>query len=78
MSQNSFTGAAREAAGRFQDTVGDFVDDAQTQARGKYNQARGQAESARGDAAELIREQPLMAGLAILAIGYIIGRLRIL
>jgi uncharacterized protein YjbJ (UPF0337 family) len=35
MSQNSFTGAAREAAGRFQDTVGDFVDDAQTQARGK-------------------------------------------
>ncbi len=78
MNQNAFTGAARNAAGRIQDAVGDFADDAQAQARGKYNQARGQAESAVGDAAELIREQPLMAGLAILAIGYIIGRLRIL
>ena len=78
MSQNQFTGAARDAAGRIQDTVGDFVGDAQTQAKGKYNQARGQAEGAIGDAADLIREQPLMAGLAILAIGYFIGRLRIL
>jgi uncharacterized protein YjbJ (UPF0337 family) len=78
MSQNTFTGAARDAAGRIQDTIGDYADDAQAQARGKYKQARGQAESAMGDAAELIKEQPLMAGLAILAIGYIIGRLRIL
>jgi uncharacterized protein YjbJ (UPF0337 family) len=77
MSQN-FSGAARDAAGRIQDAVGDFTDDARTQARGKYNQARGQAEGAMCDAAELIREQPLVAGLAILAIGYIIGRLRIL
>jgi uncharacterized protein YjbJ (UPF0337 family) len=78
MSHHSFTGAARDAAGRIQDAVGDFADDAQSQARGKYNQARGQAESAMDDAAELIRQQPLVAGLAILAIGYIIGRLRIL
>lgn len=78
MSQNSFTGAAREAAGRAQEAVGDFADDTQTRARGTYNQVRGQAEGAMGDAAELIREQPLMAGIAILAIGYIIGRLRIL
>jgi uncharacterized protein YjbJ (UPF0337 family) len=78
MNQNQFTGAARDAAGRIQDTISDFADDAQSQARGKYKQARGQAESAMGDAAELIKEQPLMAGLAILAIGYIIGRLRIL
>jgi uncharacterized protein YjbJ (UPF0337 family) len=78
MSQNTFAGAARDTAGRIQDTIGDFAGDAQAQARGKYNRARGQAESAMGDAAELIKEQPLMAGLAILAIGYIIGRLRIL
>jgi uncharacterized protein YjbJ (UPF0337 family) len=78
MNQNQFTGAARDAAGRIQDTVGEFMDDAETRARGTYKQARGQAESAAGDAAELIREQPLMAGLAILAIGYVIGRLRIL
>ena len=38
MSQKTFTGAARDAAGRIQDTVGDFVDDAQIQARGKYSQ----------------------------------------
>jgi uncharacterized protein YjbJ (UPF0337 family) len=78
MSQNTFTGAARDAAGRIQDSIGDLADDAQAQARGRYKQARGQAETAMGDAAELIREQPLMAGLAILAIGYIVGRLRIL
>ena len=78
MNQNTFSGAARDAAGRIQDAVGDFSDDAQTRARGTYNQARGQAESAAGDAADLIREQPLMAALAILAIGYVIGRLRIL
>ncbi len=78
MSQNSFTGAARDAASRAQEAAGDFADDAQTRMRGTYNQARGQAEGAMGDAAEMIREQPLMAGIAILAIGYIIGRLRIL
>jgi uncharacterized protein YjbJ (UPF0337 family) len=78
MNQNQFTGAARDAAGRIQDTAGDLMGDAQTQARGTYNQVRGQAEGAMGDAAELIREQPLLAGLAILAIGYVIGRLRIL
>jgi uncharacterized protein YjbJ (UPF0337 family) len=78
MSPNTFSDAARDAAGRVQDAVGDFAEDAQSRARGTYKQARSQAEGAMGDAAELIKEQPLMAGLAILAIGYIIGRLRIL
>jgi ElaB/YqjD/DUF883 family membrane-anchored ribosome-binding protein len=78
MSQNPFSSAARDAAGRVQDAVEDFAEDARGRARGTYKQARSQAEGAVGDAAELIREQPLMAGLAILAIGYIIGRLRIL
>jgi uncharacterized protein YjbJ (UPF0337 family) len=78
MNQNQFTGAARDAAGRVQDAVGGFAGDAETQVRGKINQARGQAESALGDATDMIREQPLVAGLAILAIGYLLGRLRIL
>ncbi len=78
MSKQSFTGSARDAAGRIQDAVGDFADDAQSQARGRYKQARGQAEHVMDDAADMIREQPLIAGLAILAIGYLIGRLRLL
>ena len=78
MNQNTFSGAARDAAGRVQDAVGGFAGDADTQIRGKLNQARGQAESALGDATDMIREQPLVAGLAILAIGYLLGRLRIL
>ncbi len=61
-----------------QDAVGGFAGDAETQVRVKINQARGQAESALGDASDMIREQPLVAGLAILAIGYLLGRLRIL
>jgi uncharacterized protein YjbJ (UPF0337 family) len=78
MDQNKFTGAARDAAGRVQDAVGGFAGDADTQLRGKINQARGQAEGYLGDAGDMIREQPLVAGLAILAIGYLLGRMRIL
>ncbi|WP_158802219.1 MULTISPECIES: CsbD family protein [unclassified Acidisoma] len=78
MSENRFTGAARDAAGKVQEAVGDFAGDARTQVRGKVNQARGQAEDVMGDAADMIRDQPLVAALVLIGVGYLIGRLRLL
>ncbi|GAB0114528.1 CsbD family protein [Acidisoma sp. C75] len=78
MRRHSLSDSARDAAGRIQDAVGSFADEAQDEARRRYRVARGQAESYVDDAADRIREQPLIAGLAILAIGYILGRLRVL
>lgn len=78
MGRSQFSASARDAAGRIQDAVGDFADDAQDEARRRYRTARGYAEGYVDEAADRIREQPLMAGLAILAIGYILGRLRVL
>ena len=46
--------------------------------RGKVNQARGQAEDVMGDAADMIRDQPLVAALVLIGVGYLIGRLRLL
>ena len=78
MSENRFTGAARDAAGKVQEAVGDFAGDARAQVRGKVNQARGQAEDVMGDAADMIRDQPLVAALVLIGVGYLIGRLRLL
>ena len=78
MARSNFSDSARDAAGRIQDAVGDYADDAQDVARRRYRTARGQAEGYLGEATDRIREQPLVAGLAILAIGYILGRLRVI
>ncbi|MCB8876504.1 CsbD family protein [Acidisoma silvae] len=78
MGRSTFSSSARDTAGRIQDAVGDFADDAQDEARRRYRSARGQAEGYVEEATDRIREQPLVAGLAILAIGYLLGRLRIL
>ncbi|GAB0117126.1 CsbD family protein [Acidisoma sp. 7E03] len=78
MKRHNLSDAARDAAGRIQDAVGSFADEARDDARRRYRDARGTAEDYMDDAADRIRQQPLMAGLAILAIGYILGRMRIL
>jgi uncharacterized protein YjbJ (UPF0337 family) len=78
MKRHNLSDAARDAAGRIQDAVGTFAGEAQDEAARRYRGARGQAEVYAEDAADRIRDQPLMAGLAILAIGYILGRLRVL
>jgi uncharacterized protein YjbJ (UPF0337 family) len=77
-----FEGTARELGGRVQQTVGDAVGDAKTQADGLYNQAAGKAQQAWGQAQEatdqvsdVIRAQPLIAAGIALGIGYILGRL---
>lgn len=78
MRRNNLSDAARDAAGRIQDAVGSFADEAQGEARRRYRTARGQAEVYVDDAADRIRDRPILAGLAILAIGYILGRMRVL
>jgi uncharacterized protein YjbJ (UPF0337 family) len=78
MDENRITGAARDAYGRVQETVGDAVGDARTQVRGRYNQARGQAEDAVGQVSDYAREQPLMAILIGVGVGYLLGRMRII
>lgn len=75
-------GTAREMGGRVQQTVGEAVGDAKTQADGVYNQAAGRAQQVWGQAQEAtdqvssaIRAQPLVAAAIALGIGYMLGRL---
>ncbi|MGH7040502.1 MAG: CsbD family protein [Acetobacteraceae bacterium] len=68
-------GMARDMAGRAQQAVGDTFGDAATQARGMYNQAAGQTQEQLGRVAEAVKDQPLVATLIALGVGYIIGRL---
>jgi uncharacterized protein YjbJ (UPF0337 family) len=77
-----FEGTAREMGGRVQQTVGEAVGDAKTQAEGLYNQAAGKAQQVWGQAQEAsdqassaIRAQPLLATAIALGIGYLLGRL---
>jgi len=68
-------GVARETGGRVQQTVGEVIGDARTQASGLYNQAAGQAEQQIGRGRDVIKEQPLTAALVALGVGYLLGRL---
>ena len=68
-------GATRDMAGRVQQSFGETVGDAKTQAQGIYSQASGQAQEQVARLSEVIRDQPLTAALVALGIGYILGRL---
>jgi uncharacterized protein YjbJ (UPF0337 family) len=68
-------GAAREMGGRVQETVGDAIGDAKTAAAGLYNQAAGQAQQQAAQLGDVIKDQPLVAVLIALGIGYLLGRL---
>ena len=68
-------GAARDMAGRVQQTAGDALGDTRTQAQGMYNQAAGQAQEQVARLSEVIRDQPLTSALIALGVGYILGRL---
>jgi len=77
-----FEGTVREMGGRAQQTIGEAVGDAKTQADGIYNQAAGKAQQVWGQAqdaseqlSDTIRAQPLIAAAVALGIGYLIGRL---
>jgi uncharacterized protein YjbJ (UPF0337 family) len=72
---DSYEGAAREMGGRVQQTIGDAIGDAKTQASGLYNQAAGQAQQQAARLSDIIKEQPLAAALVAAGIGYLLGRL---
>jgi uncharacterized protein YjbJ (UPF0337 family) len=68
-------GTVREFGGRAQEAVGNLTGDAKTQAQGLYNQAAGQAQQAAGQLSDVVKAQPILASLAALGIGYLLGRL---
>jgi uncharacterized protein YjbJ (UPF0337 family) len=72
---DGFEGAAREMGGRVQQTVGEAVGDAKTQASGLYNQAAGQAQQQAERLSDVIKDQPLTAALLAIGVGYLLGRL---
>ncbi|HEY4041501.1 MAG TPA: CsbD family protein [Rhodopila sp.] len=68
-------GTARELGGRVQEGLGNVTGDSKTQAQGVYNQAAGQAQQAAGQFSDMVKQQPVVATLVALAIGYVLGRL---
>jgi ElaB/YqjD/DUF883 family membrane-anchored ribosome-binding protein len=68
-------GAAREMGERVQQTVSDTIDDTKTAAAGVYNQAADQAQQQAARLGDVIKEQPTVAVLIALGIGYLLGRL---
>jgi uncharacterized protein YjbJ (UPF0337 family) len=72
---SEFGGAARNAAGRAQEAVGEAVGDARTRAEGLYNQAAGEAQQQIVRLGDVIKEQPTVSVLIALGIGYLLGRL---
>ncbi len=85
MDQNSVQGAARETAGKVEETVGRMTGDAKMQAQGKIDEAAGNLQQTYGGLMQDLdafgaklrqrtREQPITAILAAAAVGYLIGR----
>jgi ElaB/YqjD/DUF883 family membrane-anchored ribosome-binding protein len=68
-------GAARGMGERVQQTVSDTIDDTKTAAAGVYNQAAHQAQRQAARFGDVIKEQPIVAVLIALGIGYLLGRL---
>ena len=66
-----FQGAAREMGGRAQQTIGEAIGDAKTQASGVYNEAVGQAQQQAARLSDVIKGQPLAAALLAIGIGYL-------
>jgi ElaB/YqjD/DUF883 family membrane-anchored ribosome-binding protein len=68
-------GAARGVGERVQQTVSDTIDDTKTAAAGVYNQVADQAQQQAAQLGDVIKEQPIVAVLIALGIGYLLGRL---
>ena len=86
--KNRIEGTAREAVGKVEDAAGELLGDTETQAAGKIRQAAGILQSAYGKAADEVQdatgsiiqiweEQPVIALLVTLAVGFFLGRLSV-
>ena len=60
---------------RAQQTVSDTIDDTKTAAASVYNQVADQAQQQAARLDDVIKEQPIVAVLIALGIGYLLGRL---
>jgi uncharacterized protein YjbJ (UPF0337 family) len=84
--QNRIKGAAQDAMGTVEESVGGLTGDTETQAAGKGRQAAGEAQNDYGRASDQVRhagqkvvqatsEQPLAVFFITLAIGFFLGRM---
>lgn len=90
MDQDRIKGMAGNVGGKVKDAVGGLTGDAKTQAEGRMDQATGQLQNAYGSAKDSAREaastvgseldsfvseRPMVALLAAVGVGYVLGRL---
>ncbi len=86
MNDDRIEGTARELGGKVQGAAGDLLGDSKTSAEGRVNEAMGKLQDSYGAAADQVRglseelaervhESPLLAVLASIGIGYLLGRL---
>jgi uncharacterized protein YjbJ (UPF0337 family) len=86
MDENRVEGTVREFAGKAQGAAGDILGDSKTSAEGRINDAAGQAQKAYGQASDQLKgladeltdrihENPLLAVLGAVGIGYLLGKL---
>ncbi|MBV9498831.1 MAG: CsbD family protein [Acidobacteriaceae bacterium] len=82
--ENRIKGAAQDAIGKVEESVGGLMGDSETQVSGKARQAAGEAQNAYGRASDQARrasekvaqataEQPLAVFFITLAIGFFFG-----
>ena len=90
MDEDRIKGSATNIGGKVKDAAGELLGDTKTQAEGKADQASGQLQNAYGSAKDTVREgaetlgtqvdsfmkeQPMMALLGAVGIGYVLARL---
>ena len=90
MDEDRIKGAATNIGGKLKDTAGGLLGDSKTQAEGKADQASGQLQNASGSAKDTVREgaetmgeqidslmkeQPMVALLGAVGVGYVLARL---
>ncbi len=75
--ENRIEGAARNVGGKLQDAVGGLTGDTATQVRGKMNEAAGSVQNMAGQVADDVKdfasEQPIVALIAAVSVGVILG-----
>ncbi len=90
MDEDRIKGSATNIGGKVKDAAGGLLGDSKTQAEGKADQASGQVQNAYGSAKDtvregadtvgtqvdaLVKEQPMVALLGAVGVGYVLARL---
>jgi uncharacterized protein YjbJ (UPF0337 family) len=91
MDENRLSGTVKNVGGKIEEGFGRVTGDSETQIKGKLNQAAGAAQDLYGQTADAardtasnldgwfrgtIRTQPYTVALAVLGIGWLLGRMR--